>query len=265
MGGSGLYHPPVKNWSGIASWDAHTRRSTPSTEPGVDWYCPRLSPLYAAAAGHVVDVSDGIKAATGRYITIDLADGHRVRYLHLESRLVNIGDRVEWGQQIGYTGATGYGESDWSWNVAETGGAHVHQTIFPNHAYVFGRYATLDPWPLTDTTKKDENMPLSNADLVAILDAKFSVTQNGESRMVSIADALRAVYFYGDRFETRIPGQPARPDHRALDTGDGQYLVDLIKGVGTAAPVQGGEAAQPILDAIKALPKETVAAIKEAL
>lgn len=152
MGGSGLYHPPVKNWTGIATWEMHTNRGTPSTEPGVDWYCPRFTDLHAAASGVVVGVFYGIGPATGRYITIDLDDGRRVRYLHLEEIYVTVGQRVAWGEVIGKTGATGYGEADWSWNVAETGGAHVHQTVFPRHAYVFGRYATLDPWPLTDTS-----------------------------------------------------------------------------------------------------------------
>lgn len=155
MGGSGLYHPPVKEWTGIATWEDHTNRGTPSTEPGVDWYCPRFTPLFAAASGVVVDTLDTYADARGRFIAIDLDDGHRARYLHLENRLVSVGDRVAWGQHIGHTGATGYGEADWSWNVAETGGAHVHETIFPNHRYVFGRYATLDPWPLTNTEMND--------------------------------------------------------------------------------------------------------------
>lgn len=200
MGGAGLYHPPVKNWTGIASWKTHTNRGTPSTEPGVDWYCPRFTPLYAAAAGRVVDVYDGIGPATGRFIAIDLADGRRVRYLHLESRLVSVGDWVEWGQHIGYTGATGYGERDWSWNVAETGGAHVHQTIFPGHAYVFGRYATLDPWPLTNTTKEDD-MP----DLNDIFNTP--VMKNAAEQDVSLAQLLKGLDIMAQRIPANVWGE----------------------------------------------------------
>lgn len=145
MGGTGLYHPPVKSWTGVSTWTAHTNRSTPSTEPGTDFYCPRFTELHAAASGVVADIGRSITPATGRYITLDLDDGKRCRYLHLEEIHVSLGQRVAWGQVIGKTGATGYGEADWSWNVAGTGGAHVHMTLWEYQIYQFGRYATLDP------------------------------------------------------------------------------------------------------------------------
>jgi hypothetical protein len=146
MGATNGYCRPVNPTGGrISSWAAHTNRGVPSVEPGVDYYCPRGTPVKAAASGRVSDVGDSIMPATGRYVTIDLDDGRRVRYLHLERRHVKVGDRVQWGQHIADSGATGYGEADWSWNVAGTGGAHVHMTLFRNHSYTFGRYATLDP------------------------------------------------------------------------------------------------------------------------
>lgn len=147
MGGTPAgYCRPVQPTNGrIASWLAHTNRGTPSSEPGTDYYCPRGTPVKAAAAGRVVAVGDSIQPATGRFVTIDLDDGRRVRYLHLERRHVKVGDRVRWGQHIADSGATGYGDADWSWNVSGTGGAHVHMTLWRTHRYVFGRYATLDP------------------------------------------------------------------------------------------------------------------------
>lgn len=147
MGGVAAgYARPVTPTSGrMSSWRAHTNRNPPSTEPGTDYYCAIGTPIRAAAAGVVVDVGDSIQPATGRYVTIDLADGRRVRYLHLLNRLVGVGNRVQWGQIIAHSGATGYGEADWSWNVAETGGAHVHMTLWAHQRYTFGRYTTLDP------------------------------------------------------------------------------------------------------------------------
>jgi len=140
------YVRPVDPVGGrMSSWLAHTRRTTPSTEPGVDYYCPVGTPVRAAERGTVVDVGDSIMPATGRFVTIDLDDGRRVRYLHLLRRHVGVGNRVVRGQVIALSGATGYGEEDWSWNVAQTGGAHVHMTLWGFHGYRFGRYATLDP------------------------------------------------------------------------------------------------------------------------
>lgn len=168
MGGSGLYHPPVKEWSGVATWADHTNRTTPSTEPGVDWYCRIGTDLFAAASGVVVEVNTwNVGPATGLFITLDLDDGRRVRYLHLSEIYVSVGQRVAFGQHIGKTGATGYGTWDWSGDPS-TGGAHVHETVFRGHYYEFGRYATLDPWPLTDT--ENEMSPEQEANIVAKLD-----------------------------------------------------------------------------------------------
>lgn len=134
------------------SWATHRRRNPPSTEPGVDYFCPIGTPVAAAESGRVVDTGDSIGPATGRFVTIDLDDGRRVRYLHLSRRAVGRGERVSRGQVVGYSGATGYGTEDWSWNVAETGGAHVHMTVWATQRYAFGSNATLDPEPLMSET-----------------------------------------------------------------------------------------------------------------
>lgn len=140
------YLRPVEPVGGrMSSWAAHTNRGTPSTEPGTDYYVPVGTPVRAAAGGRVVDTGDSIRPATGRFVTIDLDDGRRVRYLHLKRRHVSVGTRVKRGQHIADSGATGYGEEDWSWNVAGMGGAHVHMTLWAHQRYTFGRYATLDP------------------------------------------------------------------------------------------------------------------------
>jgi hypothetical protein len=108
-------------------------------------FCPIGTPVVAAGNGRIADTGDSIQPATGRFVTIDLDDGRRVRYLHLLGRIVKVGDRVSRGQVIGHSGASGYGEADWSWNVAETGGAHVHMTLWPLHLYAFGSNGSLDP------------------------------------------------------------------------------------------------------------------------
>lgn len=138
------YLRPVP-FTGMSTWTAHRNRGVPSTEPGTDYYCPVGTPLHAAASGVVVDIGTSIQPATGYFITLDLDDGRRIRYLHLSAIYVQRGWRVDRGSVIGLSGATGYGEQDWSWNVAETGGAHVHTTLWRTQRYTFGSDATLDP------------------------------------------------------------------------------------------------------------------------
>lgn len=138
-----MYLRPVPHTS-LSSWAAHKRRNPPSQEAGVDYYCRIGTPVKAPAAGRVSFTGDSIGPATGRYVTIDFDDGRRFRALHLSRRVVNAGQRVKAGQVIGYSGASGYGVEDWSGNPA-TGGAHVHVTLWPTHAYSFGVNApTLD-------------------------------------------------------------------------------------------------------------------------
>ena len=134
MGGTGKLLRPAP-YDGLATFRTHTQRTPPSSEPGVDYYMPRFTKLRAAASGVVAEVYDGIGPAHGRFVKINLDNGQAIRYLHLERRLCNVGQRLAYGEVFAESGATGYGEADWSWNVAETGGAHVHVTLFPTHAY----------------------------------------------------------------------------------------------------------------------------------
>ena len=283
MGGTGLYHPPVLEWDWISTYYDHTERSTPSTEPGVDWGCPRFTDLHAAASGVVVDVDHGINAATGRYITIDLDDGLRVRYLHLEEIHVTVGQRVAWGEVIGKTGATGYGDADWSWNVAGTGGSHVHETIFPGHYYVFGRYATIDPWPLTDTERPE---PEEDEDMKAVrqdgIPNSGLIIQGGtppEALNDQVFDALCGAYGikpvsvpdwkYGTvvREQWRAAGLAA-----SLEPKDGGATHDLATSAIIAGVLSGIDAAvsralpvDEILNRLAALPAATLAELKAAL
>lgn len=141
------YTRPV-NPTGISTWTAHTRRNPPSSEAGVDYYCPIGTPILAAADGRVVAIGGSIHDATGRYLTIDLNDGRRVRYLHLRSYAKTAGDIVRQGAVVGYSGASGYGSeffgassmNDFPWG--NTGGPHVHTTLWPTHAYQFGNNPT---------------------------------------------------------------------------------------------------------------------------
>lgn len=143
------YQRPVVP-TGLSTFDAHTRRRPPSKEAGVDYYCPMGTPILAAADGFVVEIGGSTEPATGRYLTIDLDDGLRVRYLHLSRWAKNRGDRVQRGDVVAYSGASGYGSEFFGASSLETipwntGGPHVHTTLWPTHRYRFGADAgTLD-------------------------------------------------------------------------------------------------------------------------
>src|SRR6187551_803905 len=125
---------PVE-YRGMSSWAQHQRRIPRSSEPGTDLYCPIGTPIVAPADGEIWGYGTSIEPATGRWLGINFDNGMSFRALHL-SRLLIQGGRVSRGQVIGYSGATGYGENDWSWNP-DTGGAHTHVTLWPdwNHRY----------------------------------------------------------------------------------------------------------------------------------
>ncbi|WP_341945642.1 M23 family metallopeptidase [Microbacterium sp. LWH11-1.2] len=121
----------------MSSWASHQRRDEPSKEPGTDFFCPIGTPVLAPGNGRIYDTGDSIWPATGRWVGIDLDNGMRFRALHLSSIRRSQGF-VRRGEVIGWSGASGYGEEDWSWNVAETGGAHTHVTLWPTHDSNYG-------------------------------------------------------------------------------------------------------------------------------
>lgn len=119
-----------------SSWGQHQRRNPKSTEPGTDFYCPIGTEVVAPADGRIYGYGESIIPATGLWVGIELDNGMSFRCMH-HSRLIRTGGRVRAGEVIAISGATGYGEKDWSWNP-ETGGAHTHVTLWPTHDRRFG-------------------------------------------------------------------------------------------------------------------------------
>lgn len=134
----------------MSSWTAHQHRNPRSSEPGTDFYCPIGTPVVAPEDGRVYGWGDSIIPATGRWVGLDLNNGMRFRAMHFSrialSRtvLVNKGF-VRKGQVIGYSGASGYGDEDWSWNP-NTGGAHTHVTLWPTQQSRYGYAANGKPY-----------------------------------------------------------------------------------------------------------------------
>lgn len=128
----------------LSSHAAHKRRNPPSQEAGTDIWAEFGTPLRAPADGVVVEVGGNIYAATGYFVTIDLDDGRRIRFLHLWDRYVFRGQRVSRGTVFAQSGGSGYGSMTAA-GGAGTVGRHVHVTLWPSHSYSFGTNAnTLD-------------------------------------------------------------------------------------------------------------------------
>lgn len=86
----------------------------------VDFRVPEGEPIVAAAAGEVMAVTwevglpANLNLGDALIIYIDHGNGWFTRYVHLEGLTVEVGDQVEMGDVIGYSGKTG------------TQGAHLH-------------------------------------------------------------------------------------------------------------------------------------------
>lgn len=77
------------------------------------------TPIYAAASGTVTQVSPTSTSDAGIYVAITHPSRLTSRYLHLSSAIVEKGQRVEKGDQIGLSGNTGLSE-----------GPHLHFDLF---------------------------------------------------------------------------------------------------------------------------------------
>ncbi|MCH8536773.1 MAG: peptidoglycan DD-metalloendopeptidase family protein [Alkalimonas sp.] len=95
-----------------------TRRIAPHN--GTDFATPTGTPVLAAADGRVIRVENHPFA--GRYIEIQHHGQYKTRYLHLDRALVRNGQRVERGQRIALSGATG-----------RVTGPHLHYELHVNN------------------------------------------------------------------------------------------------------------------------------------
>ncbi|MCC5854029.1 MAG: peptidoglycan DD-metalloendopeptidase family protein, partial [Alkalimonas sp.] len=95
-----------------------TRRVSPHN--GTDFATPTGTPVLAAADGVVIRVENHPFA--GRYIEIQHHGQYKTRYLHLDRALVRNGQRVERGQRIALSGATG-----------RVTGPHLHYELHVNN------------------------------------------------------------------------------------------------------------------------------------
>ena len=127
---------------------------------GVDYAAPQGTTVYATADGTVAEA--GLSGASGRMIRLRHNRNYETYYLHLARILVNKGDRVEGGKQIGTVGSSG-----------ESTGPHLDYRIKEGGVYINPLSKKFDPVePLRPEFRDDFNR--SAAALAAALDAPRS-------------------------------------------------------------------------------------------
>jgi murein DD-endopeptidase MepM/ murein hydrolase activator NlpD len=93
------------------------------THKGTDFHAASSTPVLAMNSG-VVKLSRKL-FVYGNTVVIDHGNGIETLYMHLSHRLAHVGQRVEQGDTIAYSGSTGYAEHP-----------HLHVSVRINHVSV---------------------------------------------------------------------------------------------------------------------------------
>ena len=104
------HYPDYYPVNGIAVTSSYGWRKDPFTgeskfHSGLDIGCDHGSSVWAAASGTVVEA--GEKGSYGLCVLIDHGNGYKTRYAHLSKILVEVGEEVQKGEKIAYSGMTG--------------------------------------------------------------------------------------------------------------------------------------------------------------
>ena len=78
----------------------------PKGHTGIDYACPLNTPVLASEAG-TVTAAGWDATGYGNRVVIRHSDGNSTLYAHLRTVSVTVGQKVERGQIIGYSGSTG--------------------------------------------------------------------------------------------------------------------------------------------------------------
>ena len=122
--GSGDFGMPIEK--GKYTITSHVgKRPAPTAgastnHPGVDMACPTGTPVYASLSGTVTVARKVDKGGYGLYVQISSGD-YEIIYAHLSKVLVNDGDVITRGQNIGLVGSTG-----------TSTGPHLHFEVHKN-------------------------------------------------------------------------------------------------------------------------------------
>jgi murein DD-endopeptidase MepM/ murein hydrolase activator NlpD len=119
---------------GVLSSDFGMRTSpftgTPVFHHGVDIVARQGTPVVATGPGTVVKST--FEALLGNVVVVDHGAGYRTVYAHLSSRVVEEGDSVQRGEELGLVGATGRATGPHLHYEVRVGGLRVNPARFLN-------------------------------------------------------------------------------------------------------------------------------------
>ncbi len=188
--------------------------------PGIDFRIPSGTPIRAAGPGTVVGIEERCKPGhrwcsgrRGNYVQIAHPAGRHSRYLHLRPRgvTVSVGEQVERGEVIGYSGNTG-----------DSTGPHLHydellkgSRVYPGPMYALhgSRTVVYRNWPGADERViRNDGYPVT----------ELTVTVEGAGTVTSTPAGIDCGT---DCAETYSPGEAvvlaAEPDDLYTFTGWG--------------------------------------------
>ncbi|HAA20219.1 MAG TPA: hypothetical protein DCP28_16180 [Cytophagales bacterium] len=123
---------PSKDLTRIASgygWRMHPIYKIKKHHAGVDFKAPTGTPIYATGDGRVVTALNSDKGH-GNHIKIQHTEEYTTMYSHMESMVVEEGDWVKKGQQIGTVGSTGMSTAPHLHYEVHVNGQHVDPVTF---------------------------------------------------------------------------------------------------------------------------------------
>jgi hypothetical protein len=170
--------------------------------------------VWAVENGVVTDTNYSTMGGTGRHIAVDLDDGRRTRSLHLSEIWVRVGQRVSRGQQLGLTGASGFG-SNWGY------GAHVHETLLPNHANEFRQSLDFELYVSGEPAPPKPPPPPDEEDDMLMLNLKTGPNVH----KVALGVGVLRHFVPGDPYELIKNISRSRDDWQDIDIADFPALI----------------------------------------
>jgi Peptidase family M23 len=156
-------------WNVLQGQDQGPTHNDKYNRYAVDFQMPEGSPVHAAANGVVVAVKEDAVGPTGsnadnNKVVLRHADGTATQYLHLRKNgaLVELGQRVFAGDQIG-----------WSGNTGRSGSPHLHFVLFssyPSGVSIPVRFAEVKGNGVPKTGESPVSLNLPGRDIVGGLE-----------------------------------------------------------------------------------------------